>query len=63
MFMFGEVIDPYGHFGNMPEVPGESGEEQREPEDPMLNGCLRLSCVLCGMIFGLLIVAFVSLFM
>ena len=61
--MFGEVIDPYGHFGNMPEVPVESGGEQREPEDPMLKGCLRLSCVLCGMIFGLLIVAFVSLFM
>jgi hypothetical protein len=63
MFVFGAVIDPYGHFGNMPEVPGENRGEQREPDDLMLEGCLRLSCVLCAMIFGLLIVAFVSLFM
>lgn len=61
MFMFGEFIDSYGHFGNMPEVPEEERREQKDGEDVMMEGCLRMSCVLCAMILGVMIWIFFSL--
>jgi hypothetical protein len=53
MFMFGDIHDPFGHFGNMPEIP-QDGDEQMSHEDRCLLGCI------CGVAVIVTLFLFVS---
>lgn len=58
--MFGEFTDPYGRFGNVPEIPTEGDKREDDPDDLLREGCLRLSCMLSAIIFGIVLLIIVS---
>ena len=60
MYMFGEFTDPYGPFGNMPEIPTEEDRRGDDPDDLLREGCLRLSCMLSAIILGIVLLLIIS---
>ena len=60
MYMFGDFTDPYGQFGNMPEIPTEEDRKKDDLDDLLMEGFMRLSCMLSAILFGIALLIIVS---
>ena len=60
MYIFGNFIDPYGQFGNMPEIPTDEERKKDDLDDLLMEGFMRLSCMLSAILFGIVILIIIS---
>ena len=44
----------------MPEIPTEEDRREDDPDDLLREGCLRLSCMLSAIIFGIVLLMIIS---
>ena len=58
MFLFGEFRDPYGPFGNKPEVPTDDTDVHGGECDPLEDGCISIITILIGIML-LIVLSFI----
>ena len=60
MYIFGNFIDPYGIYGNMPEVPRNDADSGGDDRDPLDEGCLNAAMMFMAIIIGIVLVFIIS---